>query len=605
MKANKIYSLALGLLIGLGAIAQTNTAVVLGLVANNAGMNVPVTIQTISGTPSYSSTVSTDASGAFADSIPVASNPGFLTVTLTDCNGNIVIDTLIVQFSPAVPSTIVTVQLDYCPGSGNVDCLGVPNGNAVPGSPCFDPVTGTPGTWDANCTCNTTGTGTVDCMGIPGGFNLPGTPCLDSLTGNVGVWDTTCVCQTNSQFDCNGVPGGPDMPGTSCVDFLGNQGTWDANCICQTNTLPVDCNGVPGGPDVPGASCTDPVTGNMGTWDANCACITGGTGTVDCLGVAGGTALPGTLCTDSLGNNGIWTQNCVCLTNNPIVDCMGVAGGLDLPGFPCDDNDPNTFNDTWDLNCNCAGFAPSADCNGVIGGPDVPGAPCNDNDSTTYFDHWDYNCNCTGLPFNPNFCSAQYFAFQAYDSAGVIVPNTLNVVAMLVTPTPLSGISFLWDFGDGNTSTDPFPTHTYSGNGPYNLCVTIDDGNCTDTFCDSVSVDASGVIIRGQSGFTISVSPGQLTSTSIDENAAEQQIGLSVFPNPATDILNIQPDQNVGTIQQIEVLDVHGRLVRSEGIASSSAQLSLNIAGLEEGMYIVRLATDKGMLTERFIKKFK
>lgn len=49
-------------------------------------------------------------------------------------------------------------------------------------------------------------------------------------------------------------------------------------------------------------------------------------------------------------------------------------------------------------------------------------------------------------------------------------------------------ITYLWDFGDGNTSTVANPIHTYSTAGIYHACVTITDANgCIATDCDSVA----------------------------------------------------------------------------------------------------------------------
>ena len=55
--------------------------------------------------------------------------------------------------------------------------------------------------------------------------------------------------------------------------------------------------------------------------------------------------------------------------------------------------------------------------------------------------------------------------------------------------------NWLWDFGDGNTSTQQNPVHTYSatGSGFYLVCLTITEYDpitqaliCTDTYCDSI-----------------------------------------------------------------------------------------------------------------------
>lgn len=53
-------------------------------------------------------------------------------------------------------------------------------------------------------------------------------------------------------------------------------------------------------------------------------------------------------------------------------------------------------------------------------------------------------------------------------------------------------ISRLWHFGDGGTSTNFDPWHTYYHAGVYNVCLTIETStNCTSTFCDSITVGSN------------------------------------------------------------------------------------------------------------------
>lgn len=48
--------------------------------------------------------------------------------------------------------------------------------------------------------------------------------------------------------------------------------------------------------------------------------------------------------------------------------------------------------------------------------------------------------------------------------------------------SPLSSLSFFWDFGDGNTSTATYPTNIYAAPGVYTVKLTITDGNgCSDS----------------------------------------------------------------------------------------------------------------------------
>jgi PKD repeat protein len=48
--------------------------------------------------------------------------------------------------------------------------------------------------------------------------------------------------------------------------------------------------------------------------------------------------------------------------------------------------------------------------------------------------------------------------------------------------------TYFWDFGDGSTSNAPNPTHTYTANGTYNVCLTVTNAGGSDTYCESVQV---------------------------------------------------------------------------------------------------------------------
>lgn len=47
---------------------------------------------------------------------------------------------------------------------------------------------------------------------------------------------------------------------------------------------------------------------------------------------------------------------------------------------------------------------------------------------------------------------------------------------------PITGIN--WDFGDGATSTEAAPMHTYAGPGPFQACLTVSTATCTNTACN-------------------------------------------------------------------------------------------------------------------------
>lgn len=61
--------------------------------------------------------------------------------------------------------------------------------------------------------------------------------------------------------------------------------------------------------------------------------------------------------------------------------------------------------------------------------------------------------------------------------------------------------SWYWDFGDGNTSTQQNPTHTYNSTGNFNVCLTItaDSSTCASTYCEEIVV--SGGVINCEANF--------------------------------------------------------------------------------------------------------
>ncbi len=74
-------------------------------------------------------------------------------------------------------------------------------------------------------------------------------------------------------------------------------------------------------------------------------------------------------------------------------------------------------------------------------------------------------------------CSAS-FSFS-------VTPN--GSVAFTYTGSTQPNQTYSWSFGDGSSSNQANPSHFYNSNGPWYVCVTINDGfGCTSTYCDTV-----------------------------------------------------------------------------------------------------------------------
>ena len=66
--------------------------------------------------------------------------------------------------------------------------------------------------------------------------------------------------------------------------------------------------------------------------------------------------------------------------------------------------------------------------------------------------------------------------------------NTVNLTANFFNGTTTPGSTFQWDFGDGSSSTDTNPIHTYATNGTYNVCLIATNSCGTDTTCIPITV---------------------------------------------------------------------------------------------------------------------
>ena len=75
------------------------------------------------------------------------------------------------------------------------------------------------------------------------------------------------------------------------------------------------------------------------------------------------------------------------------------------------------------------------------------------------------------------------------------------------------------------------------------------------------------------------------TATSIEED----NVDLSIYPSPVKDMLTID-----GMYNSLEIYDIYGKL-----ILKSDAQPTINVEALSDGIYLLNINTQKGVIVKR------
>lgn len=202
------------------------------------------------------------------------------------------------------------------------------------------------------------------------------------------------------------------------------------------------------------------------------------------------------------------------------------------------------------------------------------------------------------IPNPPAPCQASFIIDSVNSQPGTVIVWNTSVI-----PGSLNQVSYLWSFGDGATSTQALPTHTYANPGIYQLCLTITASGqgmtCTSMHCDTLEVDSNGnLIYKGFAGFQLVVLDPETIGTE------ENEMNFVVYPNPATDILKLelQSNMNETTIRVFNVLGMEVRSINA-GELMQGQIIELPIGDLAPGNYWLSIESNKGVRTERFLKQ--
>lgn len=184
-------------------------------------------------------------------------------------------------------------------------------------------------------------------------------------------------------------------------------------------------------------------------------------------------------------------------------------------------------------------------------------------------------------------CNASYYV--AVDTS-----NTNNIYIVNTSSGTNAKTKYYWTFGDGTGSGAKNPTHTYASAGRYQLCLTLFDSlaPCFSTFCDSVEITSSNMI---------------LLVLDEDDLAVKSPAGIirsvSLYPNPTKDFVKVSLFTNTNEAVQMDVLNSEGKLVKSETFTPEigSNEMMIDLSEFENGLYCVNLRSENYSKTIKVI----
>lgn len=138
----------------------------------------------------------------------------------------------------------------------------------------------------------------------------------------------------------------------------------------------------------------------------------------------------------------------------------------------------------------------------------------------------------------------------------------------------VNSTSYQWSFGDGQTSTQFNPVHTYSASGVYTVTLNASNAYCGRSLSRTVAVGL---------------------------NATEdlRESGILVFPNPTSNALFINAEV-FGKSLAMKLFSLDGKLIANQ---SFTKQLSFDMSSFAKGIYLLQLQSEEKVWVAKIVKQ--
>lgn len=175
-------------------------------------------------------------------------------------------------------------------------------------------------------------------------------------------------------------------------------------------------------------------------------------------------------------------------------------------------------------------------------------------------------------------------------TASLVSLNDSNPIVNFTNLSSGGNVDLVWDFGDGNTSTEYSLLHTYDTCGSYNVVLTATGTNTCVTVADYI-LEVCDTLVQ--------------IYNSVDDPSTTLRVTINVFPNPSNGgSINMSYELSKEEIVSISVFDLSGKLMAAP-ITKTRQQQGKHVVeltgDLPAGMYLLSLNASGKMYSERVI----
>ena len=168
-----------------------------------------------------------------------------------------------------------------------------------------------------------------------------------------------------------------------------------------------------------------------------------------------------------------------------------------------------------------------------------------------------------------------------WGDASAVFESDINGGEVQFTNFSVQASNYFWSFGDDTTSEESAPEHTYSADGTYTVMLVASNLCGSDTSYANITI----------------------TDVGISSNAGLR--GVSIFPNPFHDAVQITIKQGTSSALSIELVDASGRVVAtlmSQRIVAAEYMLDWADSSLPAGLYLLKIRSDDSTAYYRLVK---